>query len=230
MTTSYFPQDDDWYDGDWYYEDEQYEEPVRGPLPIDIVAVAAVLLVVLLLVATLNRAGFSRPAVPTAPAQTQEEINQEPPAVQPEPKLSAPGAESFVMPYTTYVLTQGPHGISYGHYAIDIAAGKGEPLLSPISGRVTERFIDGIGNPTLVIENENYAVTMLHGLYGVTVGQEVQAGEQIGVESNQGNTRDMNGQSCRNRDCGYHTHLNVYDKRAGQNVNPLDLLPKPYAS
>jgi len=230
MTTSYFPQDDDWYDGDWYYEDDYFEEQARGPLPVDIVAVAAVLLVVVLLVAALNRAGFSRPAIPGAPVQTREEVIEEPPPAQPAPPLPVPGAETFVMPYANYVLTQGPHGMSYGHYAIDIAAGKGEPLLSPINGRVTERYFDGIGNPILVIENENYAVTMLHGLYEVTVGQEVQAGEQIGVESNQGNTRDMNGQSCRNRDCGYHTHLNVYDKRAGQNVNPLDLLPRPYAS
>jgi len=233
MTTSYFPQEEDWYNGDWYYEDEPYEEPLRGHLPVDIVAVAAVLLVVVLLVAALNRAGFSQPAIPTAPVRTLEEVIERPLPVQPAqaaPQLPATGAETFVMPYMTYILTQGPHGMSYGHYAIDIAAGKGESLLSPINGRVTQRYIDGIGNPTLVIENENYAVTMLHGIYDVTVGQEVKAGELIGVESNQGNTRDMNGQSCRNRDCGYHTHLNVYDKRADQNVNPLDLLPKPYAS
>ena len=30
----------------------------------------------------------------------------------------------FVSPYKEYTLTQGPHGFSYGHMAIDIAAGK----------------------------------------------------------------------------------------------------------
>jgi murein DD-endopeptidase MepM/ murein hydrolase activator NlpD len=231
MTTSYYPQENDWYDGDWAYE-EAYDDDAadRGFVQVDIVALAAVLLVVLLLVGALSRVSFSSPALPAAPEQNQEEEVKEPPPLHPAPVLPAPGAETFVLPYTSYILTQGPHGMSYGHYAIDLAAGKGEPVLSPINGRVSQLYTDGIGNPTLVIENENYTVTMLHGLYDVTRGQEVQAGDQVGVESNQGNTRDMNGQSCRNRACGYHTHLNVYDKRAGQNVNPLDLLPKPYAS
>ena len=128
------------------------------------------------------------------------------------------------MPYDEYILTQGPHGQSYGHYAIDIFAGNGSTINSPIHGRVTQLFTDGIGNPTLVIENEAYIVTMLHGRYDVQVGQEVALGDPLGTESNLGNTRDMNGRSCRGRDCGYHTHLNVYDKQARSNVNPLDLL------
>ena len=106
--------------------------------------------------------------------------------------------------------------------AVDIAAGKGEPIKSPITGVVSEDYVDDIGNPTLVIENERYAVTLLHGIYSVDSGDKVNIGEQIGVESNIGNTRDMQGNSCRNRDCGYHTHLNVYDKVEGTNINPLD--------
>jgi murein DD-endopeptidase MepM/ murein hydrolase activator NlpD len=108
--------------------------------------------------------------------------------------------------------------------AIDIAAGKGEPIKSPINGVVTEHYFDAIGNPTLVIENENYQVTILHGIYSVGLGSELNIGDQIGTEGNLGNTRDMQGRSCRGRDCGYHTHLNVFDKRAGANINPLELL------
>lgn len=130
----------------------------------------------------------------------------------------------FVSPYDHYTLTQGVHGYSYGHMAVDIAAGKGATIFSPIHGEVTERFIDGIGNPTLVIENEVYRVTMLHGDYSVQIGENLKAGESVGIESNLGNTTDMQGISCRNRDCGYHTHLNVFDKRIGANINPLDLL------
>ncbi|MFN2235259.1 MAG: M23 family metallopeptidase [Anaerolineales bacterium] len=130
----------------------------------------------------------------------------------------------FVSPYNDYTLTQGVHGMSYGHMAIDIAAGKGATIYSPIYGEVTELFIDGIGNPTLVIENEVYRVTMLHGEYSVQIGENINAGEPVGIESNLGNTTDMQGNSCRNRDCGYHTHLNVFDKRIGANINPLNLL------
>jgi murein DD-endopeptidase MepM/ murein hydrolase activator NlpD len=130
----------------------------------------------------------------------------------------------FVSPYDSYVLTQGLHGFSYGHMAIDIAAGKGAKIYSPIHGQITKLFTDEIGNPTLIIENEIYRVTMLHGLYTVKVGQKVKAGQKVGTESNLGNTTDMQGVSCRNRDCGYHTHLNIFDKRIGENVNPLDLL------
>jgi hypothetical protein len=46
----------------------------------------------------------------------------------------------------------------------------------------------------------------------------------VGVESNLGYTTDMAGVPCWGRDCGYHTHLNVFDKRIGGNVNPLELL------
>jgi len=130
----------------------------------------------------------------------------------------------FVSPYDAYTLTQGPHGYSYGHMAIDIAAGKGASIYSPINGKIAELFTDGVGNPTLIIENEVYRVAMLHGVYTVHIGQSVKAGQTVGTESNQGNTTDMQGISCRNRDCGYHTHLNVYDKRSGANINPLDLL------
>ncbi len=130
----------------------------------------------------------------------------------------------FVQPYDDYTLTQGPHGYSYGHMAIDIAAGKGATIYSPINGDVTGLFLDGVGNPTLVIENNVYRVTMLHGVYTVKVGQSVKAGQTVGEESNLGNTTDMQGRSCRNRDCGYHTHLNVYDKRIGANINPLNIM------
>ena len=130
----------------------------------------------------------------------------------------------FVSPYDDYTLTQGAHGFSYGHMAVDIAAGKGATIYSPIHGEVTEFYIDGIGNPTLVIENEVYRITMLHGDYSVQIGENLTAGESVGTESNLGNTTDMQGNSCRNRDCGYHTHLNVFDKRIGTNINPLDLL------
>ncbi len=111
--------------------------------------------------------------------------------------------------------------------AIDLAAGKDAPILSPIEGVVTERYRDRYGNTTLVIENDVYRITLLHGVYIVVEGERVKQGQVVGKESNKGYTTDMQGRSCKGRKCGYHTHLNIYDKRVGANVNPLELLNKP---
>lgn len=127
-------------------------------------------------------------------------------------------------PYDQYTLTQGLHGFSYGHMAIDISAGKGAVIKSPISGYVSEYYVDQYGNPTLVIENEFYRITMLHGKYKVEIGEAIEIGQMVGRESNIGYTTDIWGRSCRDRDCGYHTHLNIFDKRIGSNVNPLSLI------
>jgi len=105
--------------------------------------------------------------------------------------------------------------------AIDIAAGEGAAILSPINGKVTDRYIDQYGNPTLVLENKIYQVTLLHGDYSVNVGDSVKLGRRLAKKAT-GYTTDMFGQSCAGRNCGYHTHLNVFDKRVGTNVNPLD--------
>ena len=129
-------------------------------------------------------------------------------------------------PYDQYTLTQGPHGFSYGHMAIDIVAGKGAVIKSPINGRVTASYVDQYGNPTLVIENDIYQVTLLHGKYEVAIDEEVNLGQLVGTESNLGYTTDWWGRSCRNRDCGYHTHLNIFDKRIGGNINPLDVIDR----
>ena len=150
-------------------------------------------------------------------------------AVQPEamttlPDLGEPDPDIIISPYDQYTLTQGPHGFSYGHMAIDITGGKLATIKSPISGVVTALYVDEWGNPTVIIENDHYQITMLHGIYTVTVGEEVEVGQSVGQESNQGNTVDALGRSCRGRDCGYHTHLNIYDKRLGVNVNPLEVL------
>jgi murein DD-endopeptidase MepM/ murein hydrolase activator NlpD len=127
-------------------------------------------------------------------------------------------------PYDKFVVTQGPHGFSYGQMAIDIAAGKGTTIKSPINGVVTHLYTDQYGNPTLVIENANYRITLLHGKYTVTVGDHLTLGQPIGQESNKGLTTDMQGKSCKGRNCGYHTHINIFDKRIGRNVNPLQVL------
>ena len=55
---------------------------------------------------------------------------------------------------------------------------------------------------------------------------KVSIGQPLGTESNQGYTFGPGGILCRGLDCGYHTHLNVYDKYLRSNVNPLDVIIK----
>jgi murein DD-endopeptidase MepM/ murein hydrolase activator NlpD len=148
----------------------------------------------------------------------------EPDGSSQEPAPIAVDETLISAPYDNYTLTQGPHGYSYGHMAVDIAAGEGSPIKSPIDGLVTALYVDQYGNPTLVLENDIYQITMLHGKYTVAVDEEVRLGQQVGTESNLGYTTDYWGRSCRNRDCGYHTHLNIFDKRTGGNINPLDVI------
>ena len=226
MTAADFTYDDNWTIDEWYDVEAVYAPAPRG-LPMDVVVLGLAALVALLLVLGLLRLvpASGSPAIDTAvPFAPPNTAVEEVPAVPLAPPAALTGPEVFVIPYAEYWVTQGPHGMSYGHYAIDIAAGKGEAITSPINGTVTALYIDGIGNPTLVVENERYQVTLMHGLYTVQIGDELALGDLLGTESNLGNTRDMAGNSCRNRDCGYHTHLNVYDKQARSNVNPLDLL------
>lgn len=161
------------------------------------------------------------------------------PAVAPEatPPAGAGGAgpaadadwnTTISLPYDTYFLTQGIHGQDYGHMAIDIAAGNGAPIKSLINGTVTGTGYDQWGNTFIQIENDVYAVLYLHGVYSLIIGDPVTAGQVIGAESNIGYTLDMAGNLCAGRDCGYHTHLNVFDKRLGSNIDPLSLIPAAY--
>jgi len=182
---------------------------------IDGLSITALALILLLAVRLLNDA---------SPASGASLAPEQPALANPTP---APDPETFAAPYASYTITQGLHGDSYGHLAIDLGAGEGSPILSPIHGAVTTLYHDEWGNPTLTLENEVYLVTLLHGDYTVSVGQAVALGEPVGYESNLGYTTDMAGNPCWEQvGCGYHTHLNVYDKRLGENINPFELLEK----
>ncbi len=134
----------------------------------------------------------------------------------------------IAMPYDEYFLTQGLHGADYGHWAIDIAAGNGSVIKSIINGTVTATGYDQWGNTYIQIDNDVYSVLYLHGQYSLVPGDVVTAGQPIGTESNIGYTLDIYGNLCAGRDCGYHTHLNVFDKRLGTNIDPLSLIPANY--
>lgn len=123
--------------------------------------------------------------------------------------------------YEYAVLTQAEHGRDYGHNAIDLRGGPGTPLYSPIDGDVTEKYIDGLGNTVLVVENSCWTITLMHGEWKAMQGERVQQGGLIGWEDNYGNTWSR-GRPCYGRDgCGDHTHVNIFSKALGRNVDPL---------
>ncbi len=184
--------------------------------------------------------GDAANATPAVAEQVAENPAQQP-AVEPEPSAPQPqqdtGGEQVVdvawneaiaLPYDTYFLTQGIHGESYGHLAIDIANGNGSIIKSIINGVVSGAGYDQWGNTFIQIENDYYMALYLHGIYSAALGETVSAGQPIGTESNIGYTLDRAGNSCAGRDCGYHTHLNVFDKRLGSNIDPLSLIPANY--
>lgn len=219
----------------------QRRKPVHRSRLMTLAAVMWIGMIAALLFSDINTIAAQTPqaaqtalAAPKVEAQPKEQAillparvdNIAPAAKAAAPVTAQPGAPDVVVaPYSEYVVTQGLHGYSYGHAAIDLTGGNGAAILSPINGSVTQNFVDYLGNTTLVIENDYYQVTLMHGLYTAAVGQVLSAGQVIGSESNQGNTVDWWGQSCRGRDCGYHTHLNIFDKRIGSNTNPLGLMP-----
>ena len=229
----FYPDEEEWdyYEGEYeeyldaeayYFEEEYYEYPLEYPtapayaVPDMGILIGITILLFFAFVAIKN--GGTSLLVEDAVANALAAL----------PATSTPSGDplSFAAPYTNYALTQGPHGQSYGHLAIDLAAGRGTPVLSPINGVITGNYTDQYGNTTLVIENEVYRVLLLHGDYFLQVGNEVKLGDQVGTESNHGYTTDMAGNRCFGREyCGNHTHLNVFDKRTGANANPLDLIP-----
>jgi murein DD-endopeptidase MepM/ murein hydrolase activator NlpD len=217
------------------------EGPEGRGLRIDGLALAALIIAVIFVVRSIgDRAGAGRPPAELAASEEAMGGGQTPSgdmAMQvPELADAAPTEEHLAeaepavtpwdirYPYDDFWITQGLHGYSYGHMAIDLKAGKGAPINSPIQGRVAAVTVDEFGNTTLVIENQVYVVTLLHGNYTVQGGQALALGEVVGSEWNNGYTLDMDGQSCRGRDCGFHTHLNVYSKLSQSNVNPLEVM------
>ena len=136
---------------------------------VDSMAVVSVAFLLFMLFSIVQDAQSSRPAlvavassseelVPAVvqPAVVQNEAVENLPDVSQETDLNEMDIDALAAPYESYAVTQGPHGFSYGHAAIDLSAGKGAVILSPINGIVTQLFIDDLGNTTLVIENDHY--------------------------------------------------------------------------
>lgn len=210
--------DDDYVAEGWFEDDVIWSEGLPTPQFSPTAVIFLIPLLLMIIGAIFLPRLEARTAAPETAVSSSANTKQLPQYDISDPQL-------FTNIYDNYSITQGPHGQSYGHMAIDIAAGRGAPIKSPINGVVTEMYIDQYNNTTLVIENDVYTVTMLHGDFSVTTGDKLKAGEVVGTEGNNGYTMDMAGNLCYGRAwCGNHTHLNVYNKQIGANVNPLELI------
>lgn len=143
-----------------------------------------------------------------------------------ERMLISENASEVVLPYAegTFVVTQGEHGASYAHAAVDLAGGAGTEVVAPINGVVTANTVDQWGNPTLIIENDDFKAELLHGNWEVEPGDVVSIGDPIGTEGNMGYTFSGETYCGTGSGCGYHTHFNLVDKTAGQSVYPMDVI------
>ena len=108
--------------------------PNTGPIRIDPFTITLLLILLFLLIQLLpDRKNASETPVPQPnPAEQAEEAAPVPETIpqpiDPAPVPVAPvvpDSATIVYPYDEYWVTQGPHGMSYGHMAIDLAAGKG---------------------------------------------------------------------------------------------------------
>ena len=242
---SVFPQDNDFFShlyddyaaDDWEEEHPQYDMAVYtqvyhgdfGAFSVNPKVMIVILAVIVGIVFAATAGRLEHKSAQNKPLVTTEtgETAVSPAITQPKPAEINISTDmlTFAVPYKDYSITQGIHGLSYGHMAIDIAAGRGEAILAPINGEITQLYMDEYGNTTLVIENDVYQVMFLHGDFTVAIGDKLKIGQQIGTEGNNGYTMDMAGNLCYNREwCGNHTHLNVFDKRIQANINPLDLI------
>lgn len=108
------------------------------------------------------------------------------------------------------------NGKAGNHEGLDIASGAGTPILSAGDGRVS--FVGsgaGYGPHYVKIDHGSGVVTGYGHMSSATVsaGQDVKAGQQIGVEGNEGHST------------GFHLHFNVIIN--GKNMDPLQYVTIP---
>lgn len=132
---------------------------------------------------------------------------------------------AFAWPFEDFVFgVYGQHTtISYGMKSWDLfgSGGTHPPVLSPINGEVTANHTDAKGNTVLKIENNCRYVLLLHGNWEVQIGAQIQIGNVVGTQDNNGQSWGANGQPCNGVEgCAEHVHLDVYDKVKGDWVDP----------
>lgn len=103
------------------------------------------------------------------------------------------------------------------HHGIDMASVRGTAVKASAGGKVVcAQYVSGYGNMVDIYHNKHYKTRYAH-LYsiGVSVGQDVQVGQQIGTVGDTGHVRKSG------KD-GSHLHFEIHQD--GQSINPLKFL------
>lgn len=101
------------------------------------------------------------------------------------------------------------------HKGVDIAVPEGTKLYSSIKGVVTvSQYSESAGNYVTVKNDSGWTVTFMHmNARAVSVGQEIEQGDFVGLSGNTGNST------------GPHLHLQVADAN-GKTINPIFIIPQ----
>lgn len=104
------------------------------------------------------------------------------------------------------------------HKGVDIAVPEGTKLYSAVAGTVTiSKYSESAGNYVTVKTDSGWTVTFMHmNSRAVSVGQEVEQGDFIGLSGNTGNST------------GPHLHLQV-ENEEGNTINPIFIIPQTCA-
>ncbi|MCM1388120.1 MAG: M23 family metallopeptidase [Bacillus sp. (in: Bacteria)] len=104
------------------------------------------------------------------------------------------------------------------HKGVDIAVPEGTKLYSAVKGVVTvSQYSESAGNYVTVKTDSGWTVTFMHmNARAVSVGQELEQGDFVGLSGNTGNST------------GAHLHLQVANEE-GETVNPIFIIPQTCA-
>jgi len=110
-------------------------------------------------------------------------------------------------------LTQDVHGCAYALPGVDISSNNNSAVLqAPMPGEITT-YTDQWYNTTIRIENEEWAVLLLHPRSYLVESGTIERGEAVGIMGAIGNAT------------GPHVHYTIYDKINETFVDPARFLP-----
>jgi len=133
----------------------------------------------------------------------------------------APGGDVSPMSWTRAPITSG-YGVKRStgaHQGVDFGVGNRTPIGTPAPGKVIKAATDDINGNFVVVEHPDGTRSSYSHLseFNVTPGQEVGAGDVIGLSGNTGRVRGKNG--------GHHLHFGARDAE-GNRMDPTEFFKR----